>query len=147
MQIRKMLAHDIEQILVIEGKCYGYPWSKNIFLDCIRVGYECCVMEADVIEAYGIMSIAADEAHILNICVDTELQSEGRGRKILQYFERTCLNKNVDTIFLEVRPSNGAALHLYKTSGFMEVGLRKAYYPGPTAREDALILAKTLVSQ
>lgn len=143
--IRKMLAKDIEEILVIEGKCYGYPWSKNIFLDCIRVGYECCVLEAEEIEGYGIMSMAAGEAHILNICINTALQKSGRGRQILQHLEMLCKEKNVDTIFLEVRPSNTAAVHLYKTSGFTEVGLRKAYYPGPTTREDALILAKTLV--
>jgi len=40
-----------------------------------------------------------------------------------------------------VRPSNRAAIELYESSGFNEIGCRKAYYPAPNGKEDALILA------
>jgi len=49
-----------------------------------------------------------------------------------------------ETSFLEVRPSNVAALALYHRFGFTEVGLRRAYYPGDKDREDAVILALQL---
>jgi ribosomal-protein-alanine N-acetyltransferase len=50
-----------------------------------------------------------------------------------------------DTLLLEVRPSNGPALSLYRKMGFHEVGERKHYYPADRGRENALILALSLV--
>jgi [ribosomal protein S18]-alanine N-acetyltransferase len=47
----------------------------------------------------------------------------------------------VATLLLEVRPSNSAAIQLYHSVGFNEIGVRKNYYPAPQGREDALMLA------
>jgi len=47
----------------------------------------------------------------------------------------------VETLLLEVRPSNHTAIQLYHSVGFNEIGVRKDYYPAHNGREDALILA------
>lgn len=143
--LRKMTTRDLKAVLEIENRAYHYPWTEGILRDCMRVGYLCCVYEEDErVLAHGIVSIAADECHVLNLCVDPDDQDRGIGRTILRALLEVARGKKAVTVFLEVRPSNFAALALYRSEGFNEVGERKDYYPAPGGREDALILAKTL---
>ena len=143
--LRPMKEADLALIMRIERRAYEYPWSEGIFRDCLRVGYHCWVyVQGGMIEAYGVMSIGAGEAHILNLCVNPESQRQGLGRKVLAHLLGQALRLKADTALLEVRPSNHAALALYRSMGFNEVGVRKEYYPAGNGREDALILAKCL---
>ena len=98
----------------------------------------------DKLIAYAVMSIAVQECHILNICVDPDLQGHGIGRRFLQELLIIAKARKADTVFLEVRPSNVAALSLYFSEGFNEIGTRRDYYPASVGREDAVILAKSL---
>lgn len=140
-RIRYMTHADLPAILIIEDKNYLFPWTEDVFHDCLKARYDCwvCEEEGNVL-AYCIVSMAAGEAHILNLCVTPEEQGQGIGRKMLEHVIDQARNA-VETIFLEVRPSNAVALALYKKLGFVEIGVRKGYYPSLTGREDALMLA------
>jgi len=145
MQFRPIRITDLPEILAIERSAYEFPWTEGIFRDCLRIGYCCWLIEQNQrIQAYGIMSVGAGESHILNICVRPDERRRGLGRKLLDYLITLARRHNADTALLEVRPSNRAALGLYKSLGFNEVGMRKAYYPDKQGREDALILALAL---
>jgi ribosomal-protein-alanine N-acetyltransferase len=145
LRLRTMEEDDLERVMVIETSCYDHPWTHNIFSDCLRVGYCAWVMEIDEeIIGYGVMSIAAGESHILNICVHPDFQGRGLGRKILKRFISLAADHNVDTIFLEVRITNKVAQILYTSEGFNEIGQRRGYYPGDKGREDALVFARVL---
>lgn len=145
LEVREMLRRDLEAVLTIEREAYQFPWSKGIFKDCLRVGYKCFVAEQqNELHAYAIMSVSAREAHILNLCIKPARQGNGYGKLLLGHLMRRARGAGADTMFLEVRPSNAAALALYRSSGFSEVGCRRGYYPAPMGREDALVLAKTL---
>ena len=140
-----MEQEDLEQVMDIEELCYSHPWTEGIFSDCLRVGYCCWVMELDGdIIGYGVMSIAAGEAHILNICILPDFQGRGLGRKILARLLSLAKDHNVDTVFLEVRITNRVAQVLYESEGFNEIGQRNGYYPAENGREDALVFAKVL---
>ena len=142
IEFRTMLATDIEAVMQVEKSAYEFPWTKGIFADCIRVGYECIVAtENEEIIAHAVLSIAADESHILNLSVDKKHQGQGVGKQVLQYLINLARLKSAHTIFLEARPSNTAAIHLYESAGFNEIGCRKAYYPAPGGKEDALLFA------
>lgn len=144
-QVRLMNHDDLSVIMGIETRAYDFPWSEGIFRDCMRVGYSCWVYELDcVILGYGVVSLGVGECHVLNLCVAPDAQNQGIGRKLLQHLLDTALCYNIDTVLLEVRPSNPAAISLYTSEGFNEVGRRKDYYPARHGREDALILAKAL---
>ena len=144
-RLRPMRELDLPVIMGIENRVYPYPWTVGIFRDCLRVGYCCWVYEiGNEIAGYGVMSVAVGEAHVLNLSVKPESQRKGLGRKILAHLIDLARRHNADTLLLEVRPSNGAALALYHSLGFNEVGVRKAYYPDANGKEDALILAKSL---
>ncbi|MEJ2619728.1 MAG: ribosomal protein S18-alanine N-acetyltransferase [Candidatus Thiodiazotropha sp.] len=141
--IRPMRESDLPQVFALEIDIYPFPWTKGIFRDCLRVGYSCWVLTLDDrVIGYGVMSVVIDEAHILNICVSPEWQRQGLGEKLMRRLLKLAAQHGAETAFLEVRVSNQAALRLYEKIGFVEVGMRKAYYPDHNERrEDALLLS------
>lgn len=143
---RPMLEEDLDVVIAIEVSAYAFPWTLNIFQDCLRIGYCGWVLERDGrIIGYGVMSIAVGECHLLNICVQPEYQSMGYGEMLLDYLLDLARKHQAEMAFLEVRPSNDHALRLYQNKGFDEVGMRRNYYPSHSGREDAVIMACSLV--
>jgi ribosomal-protein-alanine N-acetyltransferase len=122
-----------------------YPWSLGIFRDCLLAGYYCLVLDVSgSVTGYGIMSVAAGEAHLLNLCVHPNAQRLGYGRRLLAALMLRAADAGAEKIFLEVRPSNQIALSLYASVGFDRIGIRPAYYQAESGREDAVILAAAL---
>jgi ribosomal-protein-alanine N-acetyltransferase len=137
---RRMREDDIGSVIELEREAYQFPWSEGIFRDCLRVGYTCRVIDApDGVGGYGIMSLGAGEAHILNLCVRADLRSCGVGRQLLNWLLRRACTAGMEHGFLEVRPSNLAAIHLYESVGFEAVGRRRGYYQAIGGREDAIV--------
>ena len=144
--IRPMNEADISVVGVIERAGYQFPWSEGIFRDCVRVGYVCRVVEVDGdMAGYGIMSIGAGEAHILNVCIGDEYRGRGFARKLLVYLLDRARVSGMYEAFLEVRPSNTAAANLYHSMGFEQVGVRHGYYQATVGREDAAVLRRVLL--
>ena len=145
VSIRPMLEIDLPDIAAIELLSYAFPWSENIFRDCLRVGYTCRVLDvAGQIIGYGVMSLGAGEAHILNVCVRDEYRNVGFGRRLLDNLLVRAAAAGVSEAFLEVRPSNLAAIRLYQRLGFEQIGIRRGYYQAPDGREDAIVLKREL---
>lgn len=145
VRFRAMVDADLGAIMEVEVRAYSFPWTETIFRDCIRVGYRCRVLEIDgCVEAYGVMSIGGGEAHLLNLCVRPESQGRGLARSMLKHLLDLARSGGAHTIFLEVRPSNGRALKLYRLTEFCEIGVRRGYYPDHKGREDALVMAREL---
>lgn len=140
-----MCAADVDEVMAVESRAYSHPWTHGIFRDCLRVGYCCwvCLLD-DKILGHGVMSVAASESHILNVCVDPDWQGRGLGRELMYRLLNLARQHKADTAFLEVRDSNEAAIKLYRSMGFNEVGTRPSYYPGIKCREDGLVLALSL---
>ena len=148
LMARPMQQEDLLQVLEIEQSVYNFPWSLGIMQDCLKMDYQCVVVECNTnVVAYVIVSAALDEAHILNLCVAKEYQGKGVGKFLLQHIYDLLLLNKIRNVFLEVRPSNIAAIALYLGAGFHQVGERKDYYPALHGREDALIMAKTLIDE
>jgi ribosomal-protein-alanine N-acetyltransferase len=145
LRLRPMDESDVDKVIDVERLAYEFPWTPAIFRDCLRVGY-CCWVAAlgEEVVGYGIMSVAVAESHILNVCVRPDMQGQGLGRKLMHRLMSLARAHQADTAYLEVRPSNQTALGLYASLGFSQVGVRRAYYPARSGREDALILAKEL---
>lgn len=142
---RAMNYADLNDIMAIEKQAYAFPWTATIFRDCIRVGYRCRLLEIkENIEAYGILSVAANEAHVLNVCVRPASQNKGLARHMLGHLLDVARVNAAKTVFLEVRPSNQSAINLYQSMGFCEIGFRRDYYPNHHGREDALVMGMSL---
>ncbi|MHB1871059.1 MAG: ribosomal protein S18-alanine N-acetyltransferase [Steroidobacteraceae bacterium] len=143
--IRAMGVLDVPEVFAIERESYPFPWSAGIFRDCLRVGYFCQVITVEErICGYGVMSLGAGEVHILNLCIAEAQRSRGFGRSMLEHLLVHGAAMGMSEAFLEVRPSNCAALALYRSLGFEQVGLRRGYYQAVNGREDACVLKLTL---
>lgn len=144
-EIRPMHELDVPVVVVVERSAYPFPWSEGIFRDCLRVGYICRVIEvgSDIV-GYGIMSMGAGEAHVLNVCVREDYRGRGLARKVLLYLLDRARTAGMYEAFLEVRPSNVTAARLYHSLGFEQIGVRRGYYQSATGREDAAVLRRVL---
>ena len=144
--IREMQHGDLAMVSDIERRSYEFPWSHGVFRDCLLSGYQNIVlMRDDRVIGYAVLSVAAGEAHILNICVDVNYRARGYGERLLDELLFRARAASVRQIFLEVRPSNDTALALYAKKGFHKIANRPAYYQANEGREDAAVLAKKLV--
>ena len=146
--LRPMLESDLGSVMNVEKASYPHPWEEKVMRDCLRAShYHGWVFEIDgVVRGYLFLSVVAGEMHILNICIHPDIQGQGWGRTVLQRsFELATTEYQANMCFLEVRPSNVAALSLYQSEGFNEIGVRKNYYPASRGREDALVMAKSII--
>lgn len=144
---RAMSKKDLKAVVTIERRAYRFPWSKNVFADCLRAGYRCQVLQLEPnrgLAGYGVMSVAAGEAHLLNLCIDPDWAGRGLAKQLLNRLLELARLDRAQTLLLEVRPSNRRAVELYRSSGFCELGTRPNYYPAERGREDALLMAKSL---
>jgi ribosomal-protein-alanine N-acetyltransferase len=146
--IRPMNELDVPMVVSIERSAYQFPWSEGIFRDCLRVGYVCRVVDTGGdMGGYGIMSVGAGEAHILNVCIREEYRGRGYARKMLLYLMERARAAGMSEAYLEVRPSNTVAARLYHSLGFEQVGVRRGYYQATVGREDAAVLRKILLPE
>lgn len=132
---------DLDDVLAIEHAAYAFPWTRMNFHDSLRDHHLCevAILQGSIV-AYWLMMRIMDEGHLLNCCVAPAWQRQGLGRQIMARVFAAARSHALSVLFLEVRPSNTAAMALYRSLGFTQVGRRRAYYPAQDGREDALIM-------
>lgn len=144
-ELRPMTEADLAVVTEIENAIYAYPWTRGNFLDSLAAGYGCWMYLRDGEPVgYAVLMHAADESHLLNLSIAARWQRQGHGSLLLQQLCELARARGARLFFLEVRPSNGAALRLYARHGFQHIGLRRDYYPAQGGREDALIFGLSL---
>lgn len=169
--MRAMTLADVDAVLAIERAVQAYPWTRGNFIDVLSHGYVCRVDAEELlmkplaiplachnttakslvmaghpeqdseIRGYAVLRPVLDEAELLNIGVAAGQQRKGLGRAMLLEMLDMAREKNMFRVFLEVRPSNVAAIALYRSAGFREIGLRRDYYQNASGSEDALVMA------
>ena len=145
IQYRRMRAADLSEVAYLEKSLYAFPWSLGNFRDSVNAGYDCwTVAHGETVIGYAILMIALDEAHLLNFAIASEWQNQGIGRDFLRHMVDIARAAACQIVYLEVRPSNLAARHLYRALGFQQIAIRPEYYPGASGREDALFLGLAL---
>jgi len=141
IHIRLLEADDIPIVAALAKKNMIYPWSEQVFQDCMKADYHAWVIcDADEVFGFVIVLNQLNECQLLNVCIDQQYQRAGYARQLLHYLFDEIRSHGLHRISLEVRRSNSAAIALYYAMGFIDVGLRKNYYPADLGREDALIM-------
>lgn len=142
MQVRELKAEHIDMVAELEELCFAHPLSKTnlgmLLPGGIGNGFVIVDEERNVAAAYGGIICVLDEGQILNIATHPEYRRRGLGRKIMETVIAHAKEKGITFITLEVRESNAAAIGLYESLGFYQVGRLKGYYDSP--KEDGLIL-------
>ena len=152
-----MTPADVDEVLSIEQAVQVYPWTRGNFIDALNSGYMCCVAEelllgrpdeaGGKIRGYTVLMPVLEEAELLNIGVAAGRQRKGLGRAMLREMLDAARKKNMRRVFLEVRPSNAAAIALYRSAGFGETGVRRDYYRNEDGSEDAVTMACELTGE
>jgi [ribosomal protein S18]-alanine N-acetyltransferase len=144
-QIRRMVPADLDMVVALEREVFLFPWTRGNFSDSLQSGYHSLVLEQDGdIFGYGVMTIGAQEAHLLTLSIAAGAQGKGWGESLLRHFIHIAREQRALTMFLDVRESNRIAARLYKRIGFTQIAKRKDYYPAMGGREDSLVMELVL---
>lgn len=143
MEIVRMKQEHTAAAAELERLCFAKPWSEDALCeecDNPNAVFLVAVSGGDVLGYCG-MHVVLDECYMDNVAVSPNHRREGVGRALVTALCEKARQRHAAFLTLEVRPSNSAAVRLYQSLGFVEVGRRTAFYSAPT--EDALLLTKT----
>ena len=143
VRIVPMNADHLDEVAELERICFSVPWSRNMLaeeLDNLLSAFLVALDDNDKVVGYAGVQVILDEGYITNVAVFPEYRRLGVAAKIIDVYMNFAAANDLAFLTLEVRPSNEAAIALYRRFGFEEVGRRKNYYDLP--KEDALILTR-----
>jgi ribosomal-protein-alanine N-acetyltransferase len=132
---------DLEQVLAIECSSFGSPWKREHFAFEIHENPSAVnrvARKGDEVLAYACLHRLHGELKINNMAVRADHRRLGLGKWMLARVMREAARHGCTVVRLEVRPSNTAALRLYRGHGFREIGRRKGYYRAE--QEDAIVM-------
>ena len=138
-----MAPGDLDEVHALECSVFPHPWSRTNFSDSLASGYDAWTVRdlAGELAGYYLLMYAVDEAHLLDVAVAAHRQRQGLGRYLLERIGARAREQGMESILLEVRPSNERALEVYRRYGYREIGRRKGYYPAHAGlREDAIVM-------
>jgi len=130
--LRPLRSERAEQCAILHAACFAHPWSAQEFESLISnssVRGEAAVdPKSDALRGFVLTRLAAGEAEILTIAVESQLRRRGVGRLLLAGHMSRLPTLGARALFLEVERENVAAIALYTKFGFREVGQRPGYY-------------------
>jgi len=140
-----MQAADVDSVLAAEQRILQFPWTRGNFTDSLAAGHIAQIMrENGAMVGYGVVMMAVDEAHLLNISILPEQQRRGLGHRLLDHFCELARARGAKRMLLEVRRSNVTARAFYDRLGFTAIGERRDYYAAHDGRESAVVMALDL---
>jgi ribosomal-protein-alanine N-acetyltransferase len=138
---------DLVYVLEIENFSFSNPWRLSTFVGEINnypisIPYVVVFRPDERVIGYIILWFIQEKVQISNFAIHPEFRRLGVGEAVLRYILAKIKREGARKVFLEVRPSNRAALSLYERMGFQILGVRKGYYRSPV--EDALIMGRSI---
>ncbi len=137
--LRQMVIEDLAQVVQLEQACYPQPWSQELFcaeLDNTLSTITVCLWQEQIVGYLCYWDIA-QEIEIHNVATSPAFQGRGVGSHLMTALFAYATQQQIDTIFLEVRRGNIAAIRLYEKFVFQITGCRKQYYADG---EDGLLM-------
>ena len=139
----------VEALIAIENACHSHPWTLKTMSSCIGGRYfNLAAFDSDILVGFYIGEKAGPDFTLMDICVTPEHQGKGIAKQLLSKFIEHGEQQNAENLFLEVRESNTRAIKLYEQAGFIEMSIRKNYYPSDDATkngfEDAILMGMAL---
>lgn len=139
MTIRRATPADLDLIQRLESATFPDAWARVSLENALRESGYLVLLAQEC--GYLLGWHVGDEAELARLGVLAAQRGQGVGTALVLAALDEWKNQGVQSVFLEVRASNAAAIRVYKRVGFEEVGRRKRYY---LDGEDALVLRQTL---
>lgn len=142
--IRPATREDVAPVALLEQQCFSCPWSEQSLGELLNNSFSIFLVaeEEGALLGYVSANCSFETGYINNLAVAPAHRRQGIGKMLLDALEEQALRRDVQTLTLEVRPSNLPARRLYKQLGYEEIGRRPGFYQQPT--EDALLLERRL---
>jgi ribosomal-protein-alanine N-acetyltransferase len=145
--IRRMKEEDLPAVRTIEALSFSNPWSDSTFLGEIQntpVSFPLVVVQKPAVKVIGYIIYwhIREDVQVNNIAVHPDLRGKGIGEALMRHVIAKVSKDGATFMTLEVRPSNAAAVTLYKKLGFEILGSRENYYTNPD--EDAFLMGLVL---
>lgn len=140
VRFRRMEEADLDQVAEIEKSIFSMPWSRQAFLDSIRLAHTIYVVAelgGRIVGYCGCYQVL-EEAEITNVAVEKSYRGRGIAFQMLETLMQIGESQGAFAYTLEVRASNLTAIRLYEKLGFQSFGTRKNFYDKPV--EDAVIM-------
>ncbi len=139
VRVRRFVESDLPHVLAIEQASFLLPWKGEFFLKELSLshGWLWVAEKEGPIVGYVCGWFVADEGEILKVAVHPSYRRCGVGKFLVEKVIEIAGHHSIQTLHLEVRVNNAAAISLYKLHGFYEVGSRRRYYENG---EDALLM-------
>ncbi len=140
--LRDMTVADLAQILLIEIATFACPWLLQAFRTEVQNPSGWTRVAADDegrVVAYLVARFYGDMWHLMDLAVCPSARRQGIGSSLIDDL-LVVVGATDLAVTLEVRPSNGAAIDLYRACGFEVVGARRRYYEDNG--EDAIIMLR-----
>ena len=143
--VRDALVSDLAKIAEIESRSFSTPWSENAFASQLTADSVFKVLTADgKIVGYAVIDTQVlPESELFNIAVDPKYRGKGFSKLLMDAALAEVIQRGAETVLLEVRASNAAAIGLYEKYGFKQNGVRKGYYSQP--KEDAVLMCARIM--
>ena len=144
-----MVTDHLDAVMAVEVAAYPFPWTRGNFIDSLAAGHSARTLWAPDghLLGYFVAMAGVDEMHLLNITVAPHAQGQGHAGRLFADLTGLCARRHLAELWLEVRVSNAGARAIYAHWGFVQVGVRKGYYPAPRGRrEDAAVMSLKLAA-
>lgn len=140
--LRPMQMRDVPAVTAIEEASFAYPWTPRMV--CAELAQELSWAVVAVWPGAGVVGFLIgrrypDVWHVLDLAVTPSHRRRGVGTALLTSFLQAA-DKAGREVVLEVRPSNVEAVALYRSHGFVAVGVRRGYYA--ETGDDALVMVR-----
>ena len=145
VQITVLLPKHVAAAAKLEEVCFSAPWSEKLLQQEAKKPAAvmlCAIDEQSHLLGWAGFEHVCGEGSITNVAVEPAAQRGGIGQALVESLIKEAKKLSLDSLILEVRVSNSAAIALYTKLGFVALGVRPGFYEAP--REDALMMRKTL---
>ncbi|MBO6756431.1 MAG: ribosomal protein S18-alanine N-acetyltransferase [Roseibium sp.] len=145
--VEDALDEDLPKLAEIHESGFSHQWDADE-LARLKSQDGILMLTARRAGAYGtrnplgflVIRTVADEAEVLTIAVHPRHRGRGVGKKLMQEAIFRLYGDRCACLFLEVDAANEAALLLYRSLGFRQVGERKGYYREADGEGTALVM-------
>lgn len=153
VRFERMTESHLDAVHELEKCAHPHPWSRRHFADSIAAGHLAVLLlgegqgteRGEILLGYLVAMQGYEEVHLLNITVAPAYRRQGWARLMLDALACWSRAQGARQLWLEVRRGNASARRLYERYGFVEMGVRKGYYPlSSFAREDAIVMSLAL---
>lgn len=144
MTLRSATVADAAELSRLHTASFDEGWTRDDFATWLARPEAMAALafrEREAV-AFGLALVAGDDAELLTIATDPAARKCGLGRQIFRALDAEALNRGLERWVLEVARNNLPAIGLYKSEGFVEIGVRKAYYKSGAGRVDALVMSR-----